>query len=124
MVRRLPPVADKVHSSDDLTNGEETNNLGGSDTDQSDLLGAGVANAGQDVGGRAARWAAGGGEKVLVVGLEGGHVAIIDVSGRFFFRCLHSRQESLRRRHVLATEHQLAELKSDSRVVDGRGYHS
>ena len=76
VVRRLPPVADKVHSSDDLTNGEETNNLGGSDTDQSDLLGAGVANAGKDVGGRAARWAAGGSEKVLVVGLEGGHVAI------------------------------------------------
>lgn len=76
VVRRLPPVADKVHSSDDLTNGEETNNLGGSDTGQSDLLGAGVADTGQDVGGRAARWAAGGSEKVLVVGLEGGHVAI------------------------------------------------
>lgn len=76
VVRRLPPVADKVHSSDDLTNGEETNNLGGSDTGQSDILGAGVADTGQDVGGRAGRWAAGGGDKVLVVGLEGGHVAI------------------------------------------------
>ena len=76
VVRRLSPVADKVHSSDDLADGEETNNLGGSDTGQSDLLRAGVADAGQDVGGRAAGWAAGGGEKVLVVGLEGGHVAI------------------------------------------------
>ena len=76
MVRRLPPVADKVHSSNDLTNGEETNNLGGSDTSQSDLLGAGVADTRQDVKGRAAGWAAGGGEEVLVVGLEGGQVAI------------------------------------------------
>lgn len=76
VVRRLPPVADKVHSSDDLTNGEETNNLGGSDTSQSDLLGAGVADTRQDVKGRAAGWAAGGGEEVLVVGLEGGQVAI------------------------------------------------
>lgn len=76
VVRRLPPVADKVHSSNDLTNGEETNNLGGSDTSQSDLLGAGVADTRQDVKGRAAGWAAGGGEEVLVVGLEGGQVAI------------------------------------------------
>lgn len=76
VVRRLPPVADKVHSSNNLTNGEETNNLGGSDTSQSDLLGAGVADTRQDVKGRAAGWAAGGGEEVLVVGLEGGQVAI------------------------------------------------
>ena len=85
VVRRLPPVADKVHSSDNLTNSEETNDLGGSDTGQSDLLRAGVADAGQDVGGRAARWAAGSGEEVLVVGLEGGHVAImVSVSGLLF----------------------------------------
>lgn len=39
-------------------------------------LGLALRTRGQDVGGRAARWAAGGSEKVLVVGLEGGHVAI------------------------------------------------
>lgn len=34
------------------------------------------------------------------------------------------QQEALRRGHVLATENQLAEFQSDSRVVGRRGYQS
>lgn len=103
-VRNLPPVADNVHSSDDLADGEETENLSGGDTGKCDLLGVGAADAVQDVLRRegAGRGVAGGVEEVLEVGLEGSQVG---------------------RGHVLATENQLAELKSDSRVVDGRGYH-
>lgn len=39
LVRRLPPVSDNVQSSDDFTNGEETNDLSGSDADESEFLG-------------------------------------------------------------------------------------
>lgn len=76
LVRRLPPVADNVHSSDDLTNGEETNHLSSGDTEESEVLGAGVADGGQDVLGRdtAVRGVAGGVKEVLEVGLEGGRV--------------------------------------------------
>lgn len=78
LVRRLPPVADNVQSSDDFTNGEETNDLSGSDADESEFLGGRVTDAGQDVLGRenTLRGVAGNGEEVLVVRLEGDHVAI------------------------------------------------
>ena len=82
VVHRLPPVADNVQSSDDLTDGEETNDLSGSDADESEFLGGGVTDAGQEVLGReaAARRVAGDGEEVLVVRLEGGQVAVMRVS--------------------------------------------
>lgn len=76
LVRRLPPVADNVHSSDDLTNGEETNHLSSGNTGEGEVLGAGIADIGQDGLGReaAVRGVAGGSEEVLEVGLEGGCV--------------------------------------------------
>ena len=82
MVRRLPPVSDNVHSSDDLTDSEETNDLSGGDADESEFLRGGVTDTGQEVLGReaAARRVAGDGEEVLVVRLEGGQVAVMRVS--------------------------------------------
>lgn len=44
------------------------------------------------------------------------------VSGWCSFDVGHARK-CLRGGHVLSAEHQLAEFKSDSRVVDGGGYH-
>lgn len=78
LMRRLPPVADNVHSSDDFTDGEETKDLGSSDTDEGEFLGGGVTDARQNVllGESTAGGVAGEGEEVLVVRLDGGHVAI------------------------------------------------
>lgn len=52
MVSRLAPVADNVHTTDHLADGEEANNLGSGNTEESDLLGVGVADAGQEALGR------------------------------------------------------------------------
>lgn len=52
MVSSLAPVADNVHATNHLTDGEEANDLGGGNTEESDLLGVGVANAGQEALGR------------------------------------------------------------------------
>lgn len=75
-VRRLATVTDNVHTADHLANGEEANDLGGSDTSEGHLLGAGVADKGEDrrgggeglEGGRV-------GDEGLEVRLEGGQVA-------------------------------------------------
>lgn len=83
MVRELPLVANNVHPTDNLTDGEEPDNLGGGDASEGDLLGAGVTDAGHDrlrggdglEGGGVAH----GVEERLEVGLEGGHVSV-DVS--------------------------------------------
>lgn len=77
-MRNLSPVADNVHSANDLTNGEETKNLGSSDTGDCDLLSVGAADAVQDVLGRegAVRGVADGVQKVLEVGLEGGQITV------------------------------------------------
>lgn len=78
VVCSLATVADNVQTTDHFTDGEEPNNLGGGDTGQSDLLGAGVADAGQDTLGRGEVQAlegggvAGGVDQGLEVGLEGG----------------------------------------------------
>lgn len=61
-VRRLATVTNNVHPTDHLANSEEANDLSGSDTGEGHLLGAGVADRGED--------SRGGGE-----GLEGGRVA-------------------------------------------------
>ena len=60
-VRRLATVTNNVHPTDHLANSEEANDLSGSDTGEGKLLGAGVADTGED--------RRGGGE-----GLKGGRV--------------------------------------------------
>jgi len=77
-VRSLASVADNVHATDHLTDGEEADDLGGSDTGEGELLGAGVADASQEVLGRGEDDAPEGGRVLegvgqgLEVGLEGG----------------------------------------------------
>jgi len=79
--RSLAAVADQVPTTDHLTNGEETNDLSSGDTGKGKLLGAGVADTGQEVLGRGeADGLEGGGvasdvDQRLEVGLESGHVA-------------------------------------------------
>lgn len=89
-VRNLPPVADNVHSSDNLADSEETKNLSGGDTGKCDLLGVGTADAVQDVLRRegAGRGVAGGVKEVLEVGLEGSQVAVgtSKLAGGLWFR--------------------------------------
>lgn len=81
MVSSLAPVSDNVHTADHLTNGEEANDLGSGDTDESNLLGVGVANAGQEALGRGQAEVLDGGrvaddiDQGLEVGLEGGQGA-------------------------------------------------
>lgn len=93
LVRRLPPVADNVHSSEDFTHGEETQNLSSGDTDEGEFLGGSVTDAGQDLLLREGTLGgvAGEGEEVLVVRLEGGHVAIQWLAG---FSCCHALSRS------------------------------
>lgn len=129
----LAPVANDVHAADHLADGEEANDLSGGNTDESNLLGVGVANAGQETLGRGhAEVLDGGGvaedvDQGLEVGLEGGQGTARnrqDVrSGTGVESCGIVRCD-LRRRHFLATEHQLAELETNTGVVDGRGDHS
>jgi hypothetical protein len=74
IVRRLPLVADDVHPADHLADGEETDDLRRGDASQSDLLGVGIADAGQDGLGRAGQvLQVGGVDETLEVGLEGDH---------------------------------------------------
>ena len=81
MVSSLAPVSDNVHAANHLTDGEEANDLGGGDTDESNLLGVGVANAGQEALGRGHAEVLDGGrvandvDQGLEVGLEGGQGA-------------------------------------------------
>lgn len=79
VVFRLAPVTDKVETTDDLANSEETDDLSGGDTGEGHLLGAGVADAGQEVlgGGQVldSGGVLGGVDQGLEVGLEGGNVA-------------------------------------------------
>lgn len=78
MVRSLAPVADNVHATDHLANSEETKDLSSSDTGKGQLLGAGVADKGQEALGRRDVEALDGGgvagdvDQGLEVGLEGG----------------------------------------------------
>lgn len=79
MVGGLAAVANDVHATNHLTNGEESKDLGGGDTEESNLLGVGVADAVQHAlggghlevlnGGRVAHDV----DQRLEVGLEGGH---------------------------------------------------
>lgn len=130
VVSSLAPVANNVHATDHLTDGEETKDLGSGNANQGKLLRAGVAGTGQEVLGRGEVQALDGGrvagdvDQGLEVGLEGGQGARrkgLDCGTR-------SRSSwpgsSLRRSHVLATENQLAKLKADPGVVEGRGNHS
>jgi hypothetical protein len=48
-VVNVSPVADNVHSTNDLADCEKTDNLRGGDTGQSDLLLVGIADAGKDI---------------------------------------------------------------------------
>lgn len=79
VVFRLAPVSNKVETTDDLADSEETDHLGGGDTGEGHLLRAGVADAGQEVLGRGqaldSGGVLGGVDQGLEVGLEGGHVA-------------------------------------------------
>ncbi len=78
MVSRLAPVADNVHATNHLADGEEANDLGGGNTDESDLLGVGVADTGQEGLGRGHAEVLDGGrvledvDEGLEVWLEGG----------------------------------------------------
>jgi hypothetical protein len=77
-VSSLAPVSNDVHAADHLADGEEANDLSSGNTEESDLLGVGVANAGQEAlrrgnakvldGGRVAEDI----DQGLEVGLEGG----------------------------------------------------
>lgn len=75
----LAPVADNVHATDHLADGEEADDLSGGDTGEGELLGAGVADASQPVLGRGEVDALKGGrvlggvDQGLEVGLESGH---------------------------------------------------
>lgn len=120
-VSRLAAVSNNVHATDDLANGEEANDLSGGDTGDGQLLGASVADTGEK--------SRGGGE-----GLEGGGVADegLEVgleSSQVAKRCVRLKKGQmrtdvdLRGSHVLATEHQLAELNADLGVVQSRGDH-
>lgn len=84
VVFRLAAVSDKVETTDDLADSEETKNFGGGDTGEGHLLGAGVTDASQEVlgGGQVLDGSGvlGGVDKGLEVGLEGGHVAAKRVS--------------------------------------------
>ena len=80
MVLRLPLIANNVHPTNDLSESEEPNNLGGGDGSKGDLLAAGVTDAGNhrlrggdglEGSGVAQRV-----EERLEVGLEGGHVSV------------------------------------------------
>lgn len=62
MVSSLAPVTDDVHAADNLADGEEANDLSGGNTEESDLLGVGIANAVQEALGR-------------------GHAEVLDVGG-------------------------------------------
>lgn len=77
MVGRLSLVADNVHPTDHLADREETDHLSKGDTRESDVLGAGVADAGHDGLGRSdgleGSGVARGIDEGLEVGLEGGH---------------------------------------------------
>lgn len=120
-VRNLTPVTNNVHATNHLTNGEEANNLSGSDTSKGKLLGAGVADTGEDARGRGEVLEGGGVvDEGLEVGLESGHVArhLLVELGVIAIRA------DLRRSHVLATENQLAELKANLGVVESRGDQS
>lgn len=80
----VAPVADNVHSTDHLADGEETNNLGGGNTSESKLLLAGIANPRNDVLEREVLEGGGVASSVnqrLEVGLEGSQVANMEVSG-------------------------------------------
>lgn len=85
VVLRLSLVANDVHPTNDLADGEETNDLRSGDTSKSDLLLVGGTNAGDDVRGSEAGVLEGGrvtegvGQR-LEVSLEGGHVAVIRIS--------------------------------------------
>lgn len=73
----LATVANDVHAANHLTNGEEANDFSGGDTGEGKLLGAGVANTGEDGrrGGEGLE-SGGVGDVGLEVGLEGSHVAV------------------------------------------------
>lgn len=81
VVLRVAPVADNVHSTDHLTDGEESDNLRESNTGQSDFLLVGIADTGGDVSGRNEVSVLKGGrtaesvEQRLVERLEGSQVA-------------------------------------------------
>lgn len=136
VVFRLAPVTDKVETTDHFTNGEETDDLGGGDTGEGELLRAGVADAGQEVlgGGQAldSGGVLGGVDQGLEVGLEGGGRAVgigmvrswERMDGNSMAEAEAEGRGLLRRSHVLATEHQLAELNADLGVVESRGDHS
>jgi hypothetical protein len=75
-VRRLATVSNDVHPTDHLTNSEEANDLSGGNTGESQLLGAGVADTGEESRGRGERLESGGVvDEGLEVGLESGQVA-------------------------------------------------
>lgn len=131
VVSDLAAVTNQVHATDDLANSEETNHLGGGDTDQSELLGASVADTGEEVCGRDVQGlqgsrVAGSVDQRLEVGLESGQVTEYQVRIKWSERRVQVRnlEANIRRSHVLATENQLAELETDTGVVDGGGNHS
>jgi hypothetical protein len=78
VVSSLAPVANNVHATDHLADGEESNDLGDGNTGESNLLGVGVANAGQEALGRGHAEVLDSGrvaedvDQGLEVGLEGG----------------------------------------------------
>lgn len=81
VVSGLAAVANQVEATNDLTNSEETNYLGGGDTNESDFLGVGITDTGEEgLGGGEAEVlegsrVAGSVDEGLEVGLEGGQVA-------------------------------------------------
>lgn len=85
VVRNLAPVANNVHATNHLANGEEANDLGDGDTGKRQLLGAGVADTGQEVLGRGKVEVLDGSRVTgdvgqgLEIGLEGCHVTRIRV---------------------------------------------
>lgn len=127
-VSRLSPVAHDVASSNDLANSEESEDLSGSHTIESQLLLVGVAQtAEKGLGGGDVHVAKVGGvadnvDDGLEVGLESSQVAEVSISEPSSYDT--SKGCCLRRSHLLAPENKLGEFDSDFRVVDSRGYQS
>lgn len=104
VVSSLAPVANNVHATDHLTDGEETKDLGSGNTNQSELLRAGVAGTGQEVLGRGEVKALDGGrvagdiDQGLEVGLESGQgagrkvVRLWEANSKFMVEGFHTEE--------------------------------
>ena len=132
LMMRISLVADEIKPTNDFTYSEKPNDLRRSDSDKSNILGAGIPGASQDALGRRELDAleqcrvASGIYDGLIVGLECGQGSAYSAVRIVKVQKKKKKKKKwvcfLRRLHALTTKDQFGQFKSDFRVIDGRGY--